>query len=141
VVHLRHMFIFFFSEKNMSSARHIISSTLLIMLSARLIISSAWLSIYPSIHPSIFLSFFLSFFIYLPKGWGPNFWADIMPFQIVSKTQNDKNKLIIRCLSITPHDQYNAKGLGIYADTRYSPAPFLKNIVILLFIQKPELLT
>jgi hypothetical protein len=51
-----------------------------------------------------------------------------MPFQIVLKTQNEKNKLITRCISITPHDQYNAKGLGIDTDTRYSPAPFLKNI-------------
>jgi hypothetical protein len=63
-----------------------------------------------------------------------------MPFQIVLKAQNDKNKLITRCTSITPHDQYNAKGLGIDADTRYSPAPFLK-IFVILFIQKPELLT
>jgi hypothetical protein len=36
-----------------------------------------------------------------------------MPFQIVLKTQNDKNKLITWCTSITPHDQYNAKGLRI----------------------------
>jgi hypothetical protein len=62
-----------------------------------------------------------------------------MPFQIVSKTQNDKNKLIIRCLSITPHDQYNAKGLGIYADTRYSPAPFLKNIRHIIIYTKARI--